>query len=234
MRMSKNERVRRSPCPASPGLDLHDEQSRGSIHPQGPPPNRPTRRHRVRQSSTPLRRHPRHTYRGGASFIARNHGRFDPLVAYQAVRIDQAGLDVFGLQPRVAFEDGLVIITGRQHPQDVLDGQSPTSDDRLGRRKCQARWRFDSGDRLHSRPVAPYTLHALRERIIHVRRARAAAQRRSCSPHARGTRAHSGSRIRCARRQRPLTIQMRRAAHRQGDISKTRQPIAQAERNSAP
>ena len=44
---------------------------------------------------------------------------------------DEAGPDVFGLQPRVSCEDGLRGVTRTQHPEDVLHGEPASANDRL-------------------------------------------------------------------------------------------------------
>ena len=56
-----------------------------------------------------------------ASSISRYQERLDSFTAHEAPGVDQAGENVLALQPWVTLEQGFVIITSRQHPQDVLD-----------------------------------------------------------------------------------------------------------------
>jgi len=61
-------------------------------------------------------------YPGAASSISRYQERLDSFAAYEATGINQTGENVLALQPRVTLEQGFVIITSRQHAQDMLDG----------------------------------------------------------------------------------------------------------------
>lgn len=52
-------------------------------------------------------------------------------MAHQSSRIDQAGLDILRLQPGEFSKQGLVSISSRKHPQDVLYCEPPPADYRL-------------------------------------------------------------------------------------------------------
>src|SRR5207248_1755479 len=74
---------------------------------------------------------PRHSCRAGPSRRRVNESRLHSLVRDQAVRVDQTGADVVGLQPWVAGQNRLGQIAGGEHPEDVFDGQPPATDHRL-------------------------------------------------------------------------------------------------------
>jgi hypothetical protein len=59
-----------------------------------------------------------------------DHG-LHALMGDEAARVDQAGLDVFALEPWIPFEDGVRRIPRRQHPEDMFDGEPPSPHDRL-------------------------------------------------------------------------------------------------------
>ena len=69
----------------------------------------------------------------------------DPLVAGQPPSIDQAGLDVFAFEPRIAGENGLQRIAGRQHAEDVLHRQTVAADDRLSAKDPRRHRQSDTG-----------------------------------------------------------------------------------------
>jgi hypothetical protein len=52
----------------------------------------------------------------------------DPLTPHYPCGVEQAGMDVLFLHPGEIFQDALVCVSGGQHPQDMLDGQPPASD----------------------------------------------------------------------------------------------------------
>lgn len=52
-------------------------------------------------------------------------------MTHKPARIDQAGPDVLSLKPRIPFEDDLRGVSCGEHARHVLDGESPTTDDRL-------------------------------------------------------------------------------------------------------
>ena len=52
-------------------------------------------------------------------------------MACQPGRVDQAGLDILGLQPWMALKDGGGIVAGGKHVKDVLHRQTPSPDDRF-------------------------------------------------------------------------------------------------------
>ena len=68
---------------------------------------------------------------GAASSIPGDEERLYSLSTDDAAGVRQAGEDVFGLEPRIALQYGLVIVARRQHSQHVLDGQTTASNDRF-------------------------------------------------------------------------------------------------------
>src|SRR5262245_30238635 len=57
--------------------------------------------------------------------------RIDPLMTDHTTCIGKARTDIRFLEPRIPREDRLRFVTGRQHPEHVLDCQSTPPDDRF-------------------------------------------------------------------------------------------------------
>ena len=81
------------------------------------------------RDSPPLQ--PKRKYPTESSSSRLGFKRFDSLVSYQPARVDEARSNIFGLKPRVAFEDCFRRIARSQHAQYVFDSQSAPADDRL-------------------------------------------------------------------------------------------------------
>jgi hypothetical protein len=74
----------------------------------------------------PRRRSPR-----GPSSSASAEGWINAFVSDQSAGVDEAGLDVFHLEPGIPFENRLGTIARGEHAEDMLDGQPVAPNDRL-------------------------------------------------------------------------------------------------------
>lgn len=63
----------------------------------------------------------------------------DSFVADDSPGVHETGADVFGLQPRVTAQDDLRGVSCGEHSEDVLDGKTMPSDDRLAAEDLRAR-----------------------------------------------------------------------------------------------
>ena len=52
-------------------------------------------------------------------------------MASQAGGVNQAGLDILGIQPRITLQDGGRIIARREHVEHMLHRQAAATDDRF-------------------------------------------------------------------------------------------------------
>ena len=73
----------------------------------------------------------RHRYRAEDSRGGFEGQRLDPFVADEPVSVSEAGLNILTFQPWIALKDRVRRVTRRQHTEDMLDGESATSDNRL-------------------------------------------------------------------------------------------------------
>ena len=72
-------------------------------------------------------------------FGGSDQGRIDPLMFGHTSGVYQAGTNIVRLQPRVALQDDLWCIAGRQHPEHVLYGQAAVPDSRLAAENVRVR-----------------------------------------------------------------------------------------------
>jgi hypothetical protein len=56
---------------------------------------------------------------------ARRDQRLDSLVRDESMGVSETGLDVLPFEPRITGENRLRRVSGGQHAENVLDGQSP-------------------------------------------------------------------------------------------------------------
>ena len=52
-------------------------------------------------------------------------------MGYEPPRIEKTGLNIIGFQPWIILKNCLGRITRRQHPEDVLHCQTPSTNDRF-------------------------------------------------------------------------------------------------------
>src|SRR5712691_7841801 len=71
------------------------------------------------------------SYRAAASHRRIHDRRFDAFMGDDPVGVDEVGANILGLEPVVSLEDRLRRIAGGEHAEDVLDGETPSPNDRL-------------------------------------------------------------------------------------------------------
>ncbi len=136
-------------------------QGEYALHRPDPPTNLRPSRHRAPQSATRTRRRPTHRRRAESSrFRGLGERRLNAFVSDHAPGVHQACTNVVGLQPRVALQDNLRSIAGRQHPEHVLDRQTAVLDDWFATEYARVRGdstkEVDFADRMSH--VAPRTM----------------------------------------------------------------------------
>src|SRR2546425_7612347 len=52
-------------------------------------------------------------------------------MSHESPRVHEARPDVLGFEPRIAAQDRIGAVAGREHPEDVLDREAPSPHDRL-------------------------------------------------------------------------------------------------------
>src|SRR5438128_5828944 len=52
-------------------------------------------------------------------------------MSHESPRVHEARPDVLRLEPRIAAQDRIGAVAGREHPEDVLDREAPSPHDRL-------------------------------------------------------------------------------------------------------